>query len=255
MSLQMIIGGEGSYRSEQLYRKLIGESIAHPEQQFFLIVPEQYTMQTQMKMTELHPGHGVMNVDVVSFPRLAYRIFDEIGGIQKSILEDTGKSMVIRRLLSERKEEFEAFAGSIGKTGFVKQAKSMLSELFQYSVQSSDLEKSREIIGGQTMLGRKLKDIQVLYDAFKDYMADTYMTAEELLDVLADQCRVVHQLGACQVLLALKGVKACAALIHTPPTSRSLQQCCPGRNWCPWQYGQADPSPRQTAQTAGWSRR
>lgn len=187
MSLQMIIGGEGSYRSEQLYRKLIEESIARPKQQFFLIVPEQYTMQTQMKMTELHPGHGVMNVDVVSFPRLAYRIFDEIGGIQKSILEDTGKSMVIRRLLSERKEEFEAFAGSIGKTGFVKQAKSMLSELFQYSVQSSDLEKSREIIGGQTMLGRKLKDIQVLYDAFKDYMADTYMTAEELLDVLADK--------------------------------------------------------------------
>ena len=78
---------------------------------------------------------------------------------------------------------------------------------------------------------------------------------DHLLDVLADQCRVVHQLGACQVLLALKGVKACAALIHTPPTSRSLQQCCPGRNWCPWQYGQADPSPRQTAQTAGWSRR
>ena len=28
MSLQMIIGGEGSYRSEQLYRKLIEESIA-----------------------------------------------------------------------------------------------------------------------------------------------------------------------------------------------------------------------------------
>ena len=63
MSLQMIIGGEGSYRSEQLYRKLIEESIARPKQQFFLIVPEQYTMQTQMKMTELHPGHGVMNVD------------------------------------------------------------------------------------------------------------------------------------------------------------------------------------------------
>lgn len=56
-------------------------------------------MQTQMKMAELHPGHGVMNVDIVSFPRLAYRVFDELGGIQKTILEDTGKSMVIRRLL------------------------------------------------------------------------------------------------------------------------------------------------------------
>ena len=104
MSLQMMIGGEGSHRSEYMYKKLIEESMAHPEQNFYLVVPEQYTMQTQMKMTELHPGHGVMNIDIVSFPRLAYRVFDEVGGIHKTILEDTGKSMVIRKLLSERKE-------------------------------------------------------------------------------------------------------------------------------------------------------
>ena len=93
MSLQMMIGGEGSHRSEYMYKKLIEESMAHPEQNFYLVVPEQYTMQTQMKMTELHPGHGIMNIDIVSFPRLAYRVFDEVGGIHKTILEDTGKSM------------------------------------------------------------------------------------------------------------------------------------------------------------------
>ena len=187
MSLQMIIGGEGSRRSEFIYKRIIEEAMLHPEQNFYLIVPEQYTMQTQMKMTELHPGHGVMNIDIVSFPRLAYRIFDEVGGITKMILEDTGKSMVIRKLLSERKNEFEAFARQVGKNGFVEQAKSMLSELFQYSVESKQLESSRKLVGEQTILGKKLKDIQTLYDAFKEYMADSYMTAEELLDVLADK--------------------------------------------------------------------
>lgn len=185
MSLQMVIGGAGTRRSETMYRKLIEESLACPEQNFYLIVPEQYTMQTQMKMVELHPGHGVMNVDIVSFPRLAYRVFDELGGIQKTILEDTGKSMVIRRLLSEHKGELEVFASSVGKSGFVGQAKSMLSELFQYSVQSAELSESRKQIGEHTMLGKKLGDIQILYDAFKEYMSDTYMTSEELLDVLA----------------------------------------------------------------------
>lgn len=185
MSLQMVIGGAGTCRSETMYRKLIEESLAQPEQIFYLVVPEQYTMQTQMKMAELHPGHGVMNVDIVSFPRLAYRVFDELGGVQKTILEDTGKSMVIRRLLSEHKNELEAFASSVGKSGFVGQAKSMLSELFQYSVQSSQLEESRKQVGEYTMLGKKLGDIQILYDAFKDYMSDTYMTSEELLEVMA----------------------------------------------------------------------
>ncbi|MDD3221367.1 MAG: hypothetical protein EOM34_03270 [Clostridia bacterium] len=187
MSLQMVIGGAGTGRLETVYRRLIEESLANPEKNFYLVVPEQYTMQTQMKMVELHPGHGVMNVDVVSFPRLAYRVFDELGGIQKTILEDTGKSMVIRRLLSEDKEQFEAFAGSVNKNGFVGQAKSMLSELFQYSVQPKQLEESRKQIGEGTVLGKKLKDIQILYEAFKEYMADTYMTSEELLDVLADR--------------------------------------------------------------------
>lgn len=55
MSLQMVIGGAGTRRSETMYRKLIEESLACPEQNFYLIVPEQYTMQTQMKMVELHP--------------------------------------------------------------------------------------------------------------------------------------------------------------------------------------------------------
>lgn len=187
MSLQMVIGGAGTRRSEIMYRKLIDESLAAPEQNFYLVVPEQYTMQTQMKMTELHPGHGVMNVDVVSFPRLAYRVFDELGGIRKTILEDTGKSMVIRRLLSEHKNELEAFASSVGKSGFVGQAKSMLSELFQYSVRSCDLSESRKLVGEHTMLGKKLGDIQILYDAFKEYMSDTYMTSEELLEVLAQR--------------------------------------------------------------------
>ena len=187
MSLQMVIGGAGTRRSEMMYQKLIEESLANPEKNYYLVVPEQYTMQTQMKMTELHPGRGVMNVDIVSFPRLAYRVFDTLGGIRKTILEDTGKSMVIRRLLSEEKENFEAFAVSAGKKGFTEQAKSMISELFQYSVSSEQLSRSRQQVGEDTLLGKKLKDIQRLYDAFKKYMADTYMTAEELLDVLAEK--------------------------------------------------------------------
>lgn len=187
MSLQMMLGGEGSDRQERIYKKLVDEAVKNPEQTFYLIVPEQYTMQTQMKMTELHPGHGVMNIDIVSFPRLAYRVFDEIGGIQKSILEDTGKSMVIRRLLSQNKETFEAFSGSVNKHGFVEQAKSMLSELFQYNVKSQALEESAKLVGEKTLLGKKLKDIQTLYDAFKDYMSDKYMTAEELLTVLSEK--------------------------------------------------------------------
>ena len=47
MALQLIIGSCGSGKSYKMYTDLIEKSMAHPDEQFIIIVPEQYTMQTQ----------------------------------------------------------------------------------------------------------------------------------------------------------------------------------------------------------------
>ena len=80
MSLQFIIGGSGSGKTRTLYEKLIRQSMEEPDGRFFALVPEQFTMQTQKEIVMLHPNHGVMNIDIVSFERLAYRVFEESGG-------------------------------------------------------------------------------------------------------------------------------------------------------------------------------
>ena len=61
-------------------------------------------MQTQKDLVGMHPRHGIMNIDVLSFERLAHRIFEEVGGEHRKILEDTGKNMVLRRLAEENKD-------------------------------------------------------------------------------------------------------------------------------------------------------
>lgn len=189
MALQFILGGSGSGKSAQLYQMIIEQSMAFPDEKILLIVPEQYTMQAQKRIVEAHPHHGVMNVDILSFERLAYRVFDELGHNQKEILEDTGKSMIIRRLLSEHKEELYAFRGNIRKQGFVEQVKSMLSELLQYGIKPETLdEKSREV-GAQSALYVKLQDIRVIYEAFIKIIEAKYMTAEEVPDKL---CEVIE---------------------------------------------------------------
>ncbi|MBQ4563544.1 MAG: hypothetical protein IJA58_03570, partial [Lachnospiraceae bacterium] len=79
MSLQFVLGKSGSGKTHILYEELIRQSIAHPERQYILLVPEQFTLQTQKDLVMLHPGHGIMNIDILSFERLAYRVFDELG--------------------------------------------------------------------------------------------------------------------------------------------------------------------------------
>ena len=75
MSLQFVLGSSGSGKTEYIYRQIVEQAGKHPKQNFLVIVPEQFTMSTQQKLVELAPNHAIMNIDVLSFKRLAYRVF------------------------------------------------------------------------------------------------------------------------------------------------------------------------------------
>ena len=98
MSLQFIMGPSGSGKSHYLYQYVTTESQKHPDQNYIVLVPEQFTLQTQKDLVMASPQKGILNVDVLSFHRLAYRIFEETGGNQRTILDDVGKSLVLRKI-------------------------------------------------------------------------------------------------------------------------------------------------------------
>ena len=79
MSLQFIMGNSGAGKSRYAYEKILAEAARHPEKNYLIVVPEQFTMQTQKELVSLHPAGGILNIDILSFQRLAYRIFEETG--------------------------------------------------------------------------------------------------------------------------------------------------------------------------------
>ena len=190
MSLQFIFGNSGAGKSYTLFRSVIEDSIRHPDQSYLVIVPEQFTMQTQKELVRLHPDGGILNIDILSFQRLAYRVFEETGTRVGKVLEETGKNLVLRKIAQERKGELKVLGGNLKKMGYISEIKSLISELTQYAVTEEALadflEKSKE----KPHLYYKLCDVQVLYKAFHAYLADQYITAEELLEVL---CRGVER--------------------------------------------------------------
>ena len=49
MSLQFIFGNSGAGKSHYLYEQIVKDSIEHPETNYLVLVPEQFTMQTDRK--------------------------------------------------------------------------------------------------------------------------------------------------------------------------------------------------------------
>ena len=192
MALQIIQGPSGSGKSHITYGEVIRESVEHPERNFLVLVPEQFTMRTQDDLSRMHPRGGLLNIDVLSFNRLAHRVFEEVGGNTRPILDDTGKSLVVQKVISQKKDELGTLRRALSRRGAAEQMKSLISEFLQYRVAPDDLDSWIADFSRRGLLAEKLKDIQTIYRGFADYLADRYLTTEELLQVL---CAVLSESG------------------------------------------------------------
>lgn len=186
MSLQLWKGPSGSGKTHNLFKFIIEEADKHPETNYIVLVPEQYTLSTQSELVRLSPKHGILNIDVLSFARLAYRLFEEIGFNDNAgvVLDDMGKNLILRHLAAVHDSEFTVLSKNIKRLGYITEVKSEISEFMQYGISIDKLSEMIEISekNGKGLLAGKLKDIKVLYDSFKNYIEDKYTTCEEILD-------------------------------------------------------------------------
>ena len=191
MGLEFVIGGSGYGKSTAMYREIAERSVKEKDNNFIIVVPEQYTMQIQKKITAMHERHGVINVDILSFQRLAHRIFEELGKPSGTILGETEKVMFIRRILKDCAGELKVFGGNADKKGFAEEVKSMLSEFIQYDVSVQDIAAlSEKLKDSRASLSGKLSDMALIFRKFREMTGKDYMTTEELLvacrDVIED---------------------------------------------------------------------
>ena len=192
MSLQFIIGSSGSGKSCYAYQNIIEQAGLHPEKLFYVIVPEQFTMQTQKTLVEMHPGKGILNIDILSFERLAYRVFEETGGDNRKVLEDTGKSMVLQKMVQQHRKELAYLGSQMNKPGYLDEVKSLVSEFMQYDIREENLAEMKEKAKDQPLLEMKLKDVGILYQSFREFLKGHYMTGEEVMDVLLKPVSYTH---------------------------------------------------------------
>ena len=182
MSLKFYAGPAGSGKTTALLKEMIDRSLKEPERKFFVIVPEQFTNDTQRLCLRLHPRRGLMNIDVLSVSRLAYRVQSELGGTGEEMLEEIGKSFIVEKIALDLGKKLPFFGEGLARPGNAAEMKSLISECMLYDVKPEDLTRGAE----GSMLSAKMKDIGTFYEAFLGWLRDhKAMTAEELPDYLA----------------------------------------------------------------------
>jgi len=179
--LRIYLGQAGSGKTTALFKDCIKNAEKDIRKNHIVIVPEQVSHMVTEKLILESESHAIMNIDVLSFQRLAHRIFDNAGNDDKEIIDDTGKNLILKTVIEEHKDEMTVLKRNIGFSGYVNEIKSVISEFVQYEISPEDVKKLSES-ESRIHLRSKLRDIYVLYKAFREKIEEKYVTKEELLD-------------------------------------------------------------------------
>lgn len=182
MPVNILMGPSGSGKTHILYSRIIREAIDNPDKKYILIVPEQSSLQAQKQIVRMHENHGVFNIDVLTFGRLAYRVFEELSIEPGETIDDTGKNLIVRRAMEDVKKELRVIRPS-KRQGFISEMKSVISELKQYGIRPDALKAIADNAKGDRFK-QKLMDINRVYETFQGYIEGRYVTVEDKPEML-----------------------------------------------------------------------
>ena len=180
MSFRIIYGRAGTGKSEYCYKE-IAQKIKK-ENKILIITPEQFSFTAEKKLMDAIDTQAVLNAEVVTLSRMAYRVISEIGGKNETNLSKCGKAMLIYSILSNNKKELK-FLGKTDEN--VDMLDTAITEFKKHGISVEQLKQEIES-QDDIYLKNKLQDLNVVYSGFEEQLAGKYIDETDLLTILAE---------------------------------------------------------------------
>lgn len=189
MSVRLVLGRSGSGKTERVLQEIKDRLVSDPQgDPVVYLVPEQMSFLSEYRLSTDPDLGGMIRAQVFSFPRLAWRVLQETGGYTRQHLDSVGISMVIRKIIEDKKEDLKIFQKAAEKNGFVQQMEQMLIEFKRYAVNPQELVgKMAEGTEGNKALHDKIHDLELIYRQFEDELFGKYIDSEDYFKLLAEK--------------------------------------------------------------------
>ena len=195
MGFRVIYGRAGSGKSQYIYNEINEKINSKDNKKIYLITPEQFSATAEQKLMENRKA--IINAEIITFNRLAFRVINEIGGVINTNLTKCGKAMLIYSIIQQEKKNF-TFLNKSDEN--IEICIRIISELKKHGVTVNDLKRTQEKTDN-IYLNNKLKDIILVYEKFEDKIKNNYIDETDLLTILAENIDKVDFLKGTEVYI------------------------------------------------------
>lgn len=179
MGLRIIYGKSGSGKSQFCFSEIA--KLIDKKESIFIITPEQFSFTAERKLMEAVNKDAVINAEVITLTRMAYRVLNDIGGEIKQSLSKCGKAMLVYSILNKHKKELEFLGKSDENIDLVIRT---ITEFKKHGITINNLKDEVEKTQN-AYLKTKLSDMILLYENFENKIIDNYIDDTDLLTMLA----------------------------------------------------------------------
>lgn len=181
--LQFIFGAHGSGKSTEIMRRI---REAQGGKKIMLVVPEQFSFQTERECNRQLGAELGNRVEVVSFTRLARLIFRTYGGLIGQYADKIAKNIMMNLALNEVRDGLELYRKSVEKSGFAELMLKTADELKNSAIPPEAFEAAVRLFP-EGNLRDKSEEISLVYTTYDALLNKAYR------DPLDDLTRAVEK--------------------------------------------------------------
>lgn len=196
MGLKIVYGTAGTGKSTYIFNE-IREKLNAKQKDIKIITPEQFSFTAEQKLLDFAPSNSVLDAEVITFNRMAYRILEEVGGKTKNHLSNSGRAMLLDNILLTQKNNF-TFLGKTDEN--VDLIARQLTELKKHNISLDNLKETTDNMT-DIYLKRKLQDVYNIYEAYTSKIQEQYIDENDGLTILAEKLDDSLQFKNCDIYL------------------------------------------------------
>lgn len=179
MGLKIIYGRAGTGKSTYCFSQMA--NLIKSSKKIYMITPEQFSYTAEKKLMETIDSSAVLNAEVITLSRMAYRVLQEVGKMPQNNLTESGRAMLIYSILSKNKKKLKFLAKSDENIDLCMNA---ITEFKKHGIKIQDLEEEIDKTK-DTYLKTKLEDMLLLYESFQNQIQNQTMDETDLLMALS----------------------------------------------------------------------
>lgn len=198
MPVTFILGRAGTGKTRHCLDALLAElEKPNESRRLLLLVPEQAGFQMERTLAVRAPRHGYWRAEVLSFSRLARRVFEEVGR-EPDTLRATARALALRCVVEGDEDVLRAFGPAARTVGFFAQLDRLIEELLAENVTPEQVGQAESRIE-DSAARRRVGAIARVYQDYLDWLGPERIDPVLRLAALRERLAGAEWLGETSV--------------------------------------------------------